>query len=435
MVSSSAPRVSVVNFNSPELNQLALALARDDRLAALVRPYLNKQRTWERWLASVPLAGSAYQQTFGRRLALDETLAVLTDEAGVLPDILAAVIGRTQWMSPAARRNLTARLHKQVREAVARRACNWVERSDCIVGYEGFALPAFTKAKALGQRAAVLNYPVAHHQQRRRVRLAEVAREPAFETTWPDFDDWPAGHEQRLDDEIGLADAILVGSTYAADSFVAAGIARSKMRVVPYGVDLQTFRPDGASTATRPGFEVIYAGQLTQRKGLSYLLRGYQRFARAGSRLTLVGSAVGNPSALAPFAHLFEHVPHQTRPALAERYRAADVFVFPTLIEGMPLVVLEAMACGLPVIVTANGPGDIVRDGVEGFVIPERDDEAVADRLDRLHRDPALRLSMGQAAAQRAKEFSWHAYANKAMAVLTDVSQQRLVGSTAPALA
>ena len=180
---------------------------------------------------------------------------------------------------------------------------------------------------------------------------------------------------------------------------------------------------------------MIYAGQLTQRKGLSYLLRGYQRFARAGSRLTLVGSAVGNPSALAPFAHLFEHVPHQTRPALAERYRAADVFVFPTLIEGMPLVVLEAMACGLPVIVTANGPGDIVRDGVEGFVIPERDDEAVADRLDRLHRDPALRLSMGQAAAQRAKEFSWHAYANKAMAVLTDVSQQRLVGSTAPALA
>ena len=420
MATSSAPRVSVVNFNSPELNQLASALAKDERLTALVRPYLNKQRGWERVLASLPLAGTAYQRTFGRRLALDPTLAVLTDEAGVLPDILAAAVTRAPWISSTARRDLTARLHMQVREAVAQRACRWVELSDCVVGYEGFALPAFAQAKALGQRTAVLNYPVAHHQQRRRVRLEEIAREPTFETTWPDFDDWPAGHEERLDKEIRLADAILVGSTYAADSFVAAGIERSKMRVVPYGVDLETFRP-GPAAAGAPGFQVIYAGQLTQRKGLSYLLRGYQRFERAGSRLTLVGSAVGDPRALAPFAHLFEHVPHQTRPALAERYRAADVFVFPTLIEGMPLVVLEAMACGLPVIVTANGPGDIVRDGVEGFVIPERDEEAVCDRLDRLHRDPALRQAMGQAAAQRAKEFSWRAYADKAMAVLADV--------------
>ena len=421
MASSSAPRVSVVNFNSPELNQLALALAQDGRLVSLVRPYLNKQRTWERVLAATPFAGTVYKRTFGRRLALDASLAALTDEAGVLPDVLAAVVGRAPWVSPAARRAVTARLHMQVREAVAQQACQWVQQSDCVVGYEGFALPAFAKAKALGRRAAVLNYPVAHHQQRRRVRLEEIAREPTFETTWPDFDDWPAGHEQRLDDEIAMADAILVGSTYAADSFVAAGVARSKMRVVPYGVDLATFCPGPASAATS-GFEVIYAGQLTQRKGLSYLLRGYQRFARPGTRLTLVGSSVGDPAAVAPYAHLFEHVPHQTRPALAERYRAADVFVFPTLIEGMPLVVLEAMACGLPVIVTANGPGDIVRDGVEGFVIPERDDEAVADRLERLHRDPALRRAMGQAAAQRAHEFSWRAYATKAMSVLANAA-------------
>ena len=73
MATSSAPRVSVINFNSPELNQLALALARDDRLASLVRPYLNKQRAWERVLASLPLAGTAYQRTFGRRQALDAT--------------------------------------------------------------------------------------------------------------------------------------------------------------------------------------------------------------------------------------------------------------------------------------------------------------------------------------------------------------------------
>ncbi|OYY64238.1 MAG: hypothetical protein B7Y51_04685, partial [Burkholderiales bacterium 28-67-8] len=113
------------------------------------------------------------------------------------------------------------------------------------------------------------------------------------------------------------------------------------------------------------------------------------------------------------------HVAHQTRAALAQRYRASDVFVLPTLVEGMPLVVLEAMACGLPVIVTANGPGDLVRDGVEGFVIPERDPHALADRLERLYRDPKLRVLMGQRAAARARAYSWDAYAGKALRVLS----------------
>jgi len=232
-----------------------------------------------------------------------------------------------------------------------------------------------------------------------------------------------------------LADAVLVGSGYAADSFVAEGVERSKMRVVPYGVDLQTFTPAPPGSQGRSSrFNVIYAGQLTQRKGIAYLLRGYRQFARQDSHLTLVGSIVGSDAPLRPFADLFEHIPHQTRPALAESYRQSDVFVLPTLIEGMPLVVLEAMACGLPVIVTANGPADIVRDGVDGFVIPERDADAVCDRLDRLYRDPDMRAAMGLQAAQRARAFGWEAYTAKARRVLADLGDEvvpcsaRLVG-------
>lgn len=421
MVDAAMPRTLVVNFNSPELNQLALALAVEGALEAFVRPYVNKRRSWERALAALPLAGRLYTGTFGRRLMSDARLAALTHEAGVLPDVCAAAIGRIQALPLDLRRAWTTRLYMSVREAVARAACSHLPQASCVVGYEGFALPAFVKSRARGDQSLVLNYPVAHHRQRRRVRLEENQREPDFAITWPDFDDWPAGHEQRLDDEIRLADAILVGSTYVADSFVAEGIDRSKMRVVPYGVDLQTFTT-APQVARTGGFHVIYAGQLTQRKGIAYLLRGYQKFARADTRLTLVGSIVGSDQPLKPFADLFEHVPHQTRPALAARYRAADVFVLPTLIEGMPLVVLEAMACGLPVIVTANGPGDIVRDGIDGFVIPERDADAVSDRLERLYRDPGLRAEMGRRAVQRAAEFSWDAYTAKALRVLTDLA-------------
>lgn len=425
MPDPSMPRTLVVNFNSPELNQLALALAGCDALHAYVRPYVNKGRHWERALSAMPLAGRLYARTFGRRTMSDPRLAALTHEAGVWPDLCAATIGRLPLLPAHTRHRWTNRLVMSVRQSVAQAACTHVQEAQCVVGYEGFALPAFEAARSIGGRIRVLNYPVAHHRQRRRVRQEENEREPAFAVTWPGFDDWSADHEARLDEEIRLADAVLVGSGYAADSFVAEGIERSKMRVVPYGVDLRTFAP-ASSAGRRPSgrFNVIYAGQLTQRKGIAYLLRGYQQFARKDSHLTLVGSIVGSDVPLKPYAHLFEHIPHQTRPDLAERYRQSDVFVLPTLIEGMPLVVLEAMACGLPVIVTANGPADIVRDGIDGFVIPERDAEALCDRLDRLCRDPELRVEMGQRAAERAREFSWAAYSAGVRTVIADMGSR-----------
>jgi glycosyltransferase involved in cell wall biosynthesis len=414
---TSKPRVLVINFNAPELNQLAGALARGGQLSHFVRPYVNKGRAWERALSAMPLAGRLYDQTFGRRRLGDPALASLTREAGVAYDWCSAVVGRSHWLPGPLRHGWTNGLHMQVREAVSQAGRRLASDVDCVVGYEGFALPAFEAARAQLSARTFLNYPVAHHRARRRIRDEELEREPTFAPTWPGFDDWGPGHEERLDGEIETADAILLGSSFAADSFAAEGVSRDKLRVVPYGVDLQLFSPASGAPARTP-FKVIYAGQLTQRKGLSYLLRGYRKFRRADTELTLVGSMVGGPGPLRPHAELFVHVPHQTRPALAHRYRSSHVFVFPTLVEGMGLVVLEAMACGLPVIVTANGPGDIVRDGIDGFIIPERSAEAVCEKLELLYRDPERRAAMGRSAARRAREFSWQAYAAGVMGCL-----------------
>jgi len=417
------PRALVVNFNAPELNNLALALAHQGELLRYVRPYVNKGRPWERTLAGLPLAGGFYQRSFGRRRIVDRQLATLTHEAGVMADVCAAAASRMAWVPARWRQQWTSSLYKSVREAVAEAACRLAGDASCVVAYEGFALPAFEALRRSGGRQAVLNYPVAHHRLRRSARAEEIEREPAFASTWPDFDDWPPGHEERLDEEIHLADAILVGSSYASDSFARAGIERAKLKVVPYGVDLETFHPP-LQARRADDFRAIYTGQLTQRKGLSYLLRGYRKFARRDTRLTLVGSRVGSPLALQPFETVVRHVPHQTRRALAQMYRESDVFVFPTLVEGMPLVVLEAMACGLPVIVTANGPADIVRDGVDGFIIPERDEDAVCERLERLYRDRELCARMGLQASRRAREFGWSAYTDKVREHLADLARR-----------
>lgn len=414
----------VINFNSPELNHLARFLVANQRLSCYVRPYVNKDRAWERWLAALPVAGPSYASTFGRRRLNDPQLSLVTQEAGIAPDLWQAAVGRMRFVPGALRHRIAHGLHMGVRSAVAAEGARRADSADCIVAYEGFALPAFQASQAGSGALKVLSYPVAHHRHRRQVRDDELAREPSFAATWPGFEDWGPGHEERLDEEIRLADGILVGSEYVADTFVKHGVSRSKIGVVSYGVDLATFSP--AASMTDDGvFRVIYAGQLTQRKGLSYLLRGYRRFRRADSELTLVGAAIGGTEALAPYADLFRHVAHQPRPALAQRYRESSVFVLPTLIEGMPLVVIEAMACGLPVIVTANGPAGIVRDGMDGYIIPERDEEAICERLDHLYRHPELRRAMGRNAAARAREFSWQAFSSNAQHYLDELSAHK----------
>jgi glycosyltransferase involved in cell wall biosynthesis len=94
---------------------------------------------------------------------------------------------------------------------------------------------------------------------------------------------------------------------------------------------------------------------------------------------------------------------------MPERMAAADVFVFPSLFEGSAVVTYEALACGLPSVVTP-GAGSVIRDGVDGFVVPPRDVAALAERMERLGCDPALRARMARAARTRALEYDWPRY-------------------------
>ena len=129
---------------------------------------------------------------------------------------------------------------------------------------------------------------------------------------------------------------------------------------------------------------------------------------------------LGIPVRYAPYRDLFRHVPHVPQHMLADLYRQADVFVFPTLIEGLGLVVLEAMASGLPVITTPNGPGDVVRDGIDGFVVPIRDSGAITEKLEFLRAHPDRRAEMGRNARERALSFTWKEYRRKVLQFLIE---------------
>jgi len=89
----------------------------------------------------------------------------------------------------------------------------------------------------------------------------------------------------------------------------------------------------------------------------------------------------------------------------------SDVLVLPSLGEGFGLVVAEALACGLPVIVTPNvGSSDLIHDGQEGFVVPVCSADAIAERLETLHRDRELLAAMSRQAQATAAKNSWASY-------------------------
>jgi glycosyltransferase involved in cell wall biosynthesis len=190
---------------------------------------------------------------------------------------------------------------------------------------------------------------------------------------------------------------------------VAHGTEASRVFVLPYGVDTRRFRPPERPREPDGKFRVLFVGALTQRKGIKYLLEAAKRADIKGLELVCVGKLAGDAAAFAPYADVFRHVRHVPFHEVHLLFQTADVFAYPSLHEGSAFASYEALASGLPVVCTPN-TGSVVRDGIEGYIVPVRDVEALVERLRRLARDPDLRARMALAARTRAEDFTWTHY-------------------------
>lgn len=226
-------------------------------------------------------------------------------------------------------------------------------------------------------------------------------------------------HDRRLREQ-AEADAILVPSGHLADRLEARGIDRSRISVVPYAADLERFRPIEGKTH-RDTCTFLFAGGITQRKGIKYLLEAWRKARRPGWRLALVGALPRDPSPLEPYREEVEflgRVGHSEMPGVMA---GADVFVFPSLFEGSAVVTYEALACGLPTVTTREA-GSVVRDGQDGRIVPSADVESLATALEALGLDPDLRDAMSRSARQRAELHDWGRYQEAVSAVVAEVS-------------
>lgn len=211
-----------------------------------------------------------------------------------------------------------------------------------------------------------------------------------------------AGFLDRLREEMALADRLVVHSAHSLRSLAAAGFDASRGLVVP-----PAFTPAdrGHPRHLLPGrpLRVLFVGYVNLAKGFHVLAEACRTLG-ADVALTVVGGRQLPPAYLRQIAPDAEFTGHVAQAEVVRRMTAADVLVFPTLSDGFGLVQLEAMAQGLPVIAT-SACGEVVRDGVDGFVVPAGDAEALVARLRRLRREPDLYAAMSRAALIRATEF------------------------------
>jgi glycosyltransferase involved in cell wall biosynthesis len=419
--------IGMVSSSNPEMDRLAGELCRRASLEIYVRRYVQKGRWWERALSSLPYARKRSASTFGRRFLAPGLTTDRVIDAGILADFCAAISLRAKLGGPG--RAIYSRAMRLRNRAISIEGADALESMDTVIGNYGVAARTFARVKRRGGRT-VLNYPNAHHRYSQRLLAEEKELEPDFAATITG-ETWERA--PIFDRECELADGILVGSSFVRETFEKSGVLDKKIVVLPYGSDTTLFSPREGPKQEKI-FRVLFVGQLTQRKGLSYLLKAYRAFQGPGTELAIAGRFVCDPALLRRHLDLFAFLGTLAPKQLATAYQSADVFVLPTLLEGMPLVVVEAMASGVPVITTDHGPGDIVRDGIDGYIVPIRDSNAITEKLEYLRANPEIRRQMGCNARQRALEFTWSRYCEAAADAVQKLSTGWRPANLEPAL-
>jgi glycosyltransferase involved in cell wall biosynthesis len=218
----------------------------------------------------------------------------------------------------------------------------------------------------------------------------------------------------REEAEWGAADLILCGSEFVRDSIATCGGPANRGVIVPYGVDAElSFSPRMSHGGP---IRVLVVGAVGLRKGSPYVQAAAERLKnRAVFRM--VGPLDTLPKVRATLSEAVELTGAVPRSEIGKHFAWADLFLLPSLCEGSATVTYEALAAGLPVICTPHA-GSVVRDGIDGVIVPIRNADAIVEAVDRLNRHPDLRRAMAESAKRRAAEFDLRAYGRRLVAAL-----------------
>jgi len=280
--------------------------------------------------------------------------------------------------------------------------------------YEDCAIETF-KAAERRRVPRVYDLPIGYWRVGQRIFAEECEREPEWAATLTGARD---SNEKlaRKDEELRLATRVVVASTFTQSTLAQAPHQRP-VTVIPYGA------PPAATNEIlngSPKLKILFAGSLGQRKGLSYALRAVEIIGEKNCELTLLGRKAADGCRPLDQA-IREHrwLPSLSHERVLLEMRQHDVLIFPSLFEGFGLAITEAMSQGTPVITTAHTAGpDIIDDGVDGFIVPIRSAEVIAEKLEVLARDRERLKAMKISARKKAQMHPWENY-RRALVTMT----------------
>lgn len=301
---------------------------------------------------------------------------------------------------------------ERVYQAYGRRFADLVRRHSLCQGqglytFPSTALPLFQYGAPRGMKLFLDQFSAP-----RKIMASLMKEEHERWPGWENPASWAASSVTSIDaekQECQLADAIICPSQFVAQGLVSMNIPSDKMFLVPHGVEAARFSCDRSPWHGRRPLRLLFLGEVNLLKGVPYLYQAIESLGTTQVTLRLVGAVALQEPYRTFLARRGEVTGLVPRTEVRSHYAWADVFIFPSLCEGSAIVTYEALAAGLPVITTPHA-GSVVRDGREGFVVPIRDPEGLAAKIDLLAANPDLLAQMSRNAKKRAQEFSWQRY-------------------------
>jgi glycosyltransferase involved in cell wall biosynthesis len=289
-----------------------------------------------------------------------------------------------------------------------------LDGASAVYGVYGGARIIFEAAKRQGLRTILdqMSCP----QLYRRLEAEERERWPGWEVeSEPDALAERAVEWENA--ELALADVVLCPSGFVVSYVRSLGVPNEKIRLVPYGIPIERFAVERTPYRGDRPLRLLFVGGVSLMKGVPYLLEALRLLNSDRVEARLVGPVVIREAALAPYRRHCEIVGPVPRSEILRHYAWADVFVFPSICDSFGVVMIEALAAGLPAICTPN-TGAIVRDGQDGFVVPLRDPQALAAAIGRLLESPDFVAAQSARAVGHAAEFSEKQYGQRLTGVL-----------------
>jgi glycosyltransferase involved in cell wall biosynthesis len=275
-------------------------------------------------------------------------------------------------------------------------------------GFQGSCLESLRAARK-NRKVAICELASIHVPFVKRMMEEEKQLHPE----WADSIDnrsFPEAYYKRLCSEPHQADVVVGASEFTLQTLREDNVPTDKLRKLPLGFEIEHI-PYAERPAQNGPVRLLYAGRITQRKGIKYLLEAMQSIDPKDAELHIIGHSHGSGVALKKYDHYILHQPLQQYD-LFRRYQEFDALVLPSIFEGFGLVIVEAMAAGLPVITTPNTIGpEMIQHGENGFIVPIRDVSSIVGAVKELiRRTGDERSAMRRKARASALQFSWEAY-------------------------